>query len=199
MTANFFQETVFIAGLLVLFAGCSMLGMKAEKSSQETKGSVTIGFTLTRISGRASNQYAVWIEDEDGQLVRTLFVTDYMARKQGWKVREQTLITWQNIADVKNIPQKDIDAVSGATPQAGRQSIVWDMKDAAGKAVAAGTYVYRIEGSLLWENTEMWTGRIRVGGARESSRAKVSYFPDGADKMERTLISDVSAVYILAP
>ena len=193
------HSTVFIAGLLVLFAGCSMLGMKAEKSSQEAKGNVTIGFTLTRISGRASNQYAVWIEDEDGQLVRTLFVTDYMARKQGWMVREQTLITWQNIADVKNIPQKDIDAVSGATPQAGRQSIVWDMKDAAGKAVAAGTYVYRIEGSLLWENTEMWTGRIRVGGARESSRAKVSYFPDGADKMERTLISDVSAVCEPAP
>ena len=96
---------------------------------------------------------------------------------------------------MKNMPQEDIDAVSGATPQAGKLSLVWDLKDAAGKAVPAGFYVYRIEGSLLMENTVLWTGKISVDGASETSKAAVSYFPEGADKLERTLISDVSAVY----
>ena len=83
---------VLVAVLFVLFAGCSMLGMKGSKAKAVT-GKVTIGFTLTRISGRASNQYAVWLEDETGRHVRTLFVTDYMTRRQGWKVRQQSLTT----------------------------------------------------------------------------------------------------------
>ncbi len=182
---------IFIASLLVLFSGCSMLGSQ----TQVAKGKVTISYTLTRIEGRGSNQYAVWIEDEAGRHVRTLFVTDYMARRQGWKVREQSLMTWVKVADVKNTPQEGIDAVSGATPQPGNHSVIWDMKDAMDKTVIAGVYIYRIEGSLLMENTVMWTGKIHVGGAREISQATVSHFPDGADKLGKTLISDVSAVY----
>ncbi len=96
---------------------------------------------------------------------------------------------------MKNSPQEDIDAVSGATPQSGTLSVAWDMKDATGKAIVAGVYVYRIEGSLSWENTVLWTGKIRVGAAKETSRATVSYFPEGADKLGMTLISDVSAIY----
>lgn len=189
---------VLIAALLVLFAGCSMLGMRDSKAKAVT-GKVTIGFTLTRISGRGSNQYASWIEDETGRYVRTLFVTDYMARRQGWKVRQQSLVTWVKAADVKNKPQAEIDALSGATPQAGKLSVVWDLKDATGKAVVAGVYVYRIEGCLLNENHVLWTGKIRVGRAKETSQATSIHFPEGADKLGRTLISDVSAVYDPTP
>ncbi len=195
---------VLVAAVLVLLAGCSMQGIKAQKDTQGSRaraatGKVTIGFTLTRISGRSSNQYAVWIEDEAGSHVRTLFVTDYMARRQGWKVRQQSLVTWVKAADVINMPQLDLDAVSGATPQAGELSAVWDLKDRTGKAVIAGVYVYRIEGSLLQANTVLWTGKIRVGGARETSKAVASYFPEGADKLGRILISNVSAIYDPTP
>jgi len=145
---------IFVASLLLLFTGCSILGMRAQKGKQgyqvkEATGNVTINYMLTRISGRASNQYAVWIEDEAGRFIRTLFVTDYMARRQGWKVRQQTLSTWVKVADVKNTPQENIDAVSSATPQSGKLSVVWDLKDVTGKTVVAGIYIYRIEGSLL--------------------------------------------------
>jgi len=196
--------TVLVAALLVLSVACSMLGIKPQKGTQGPQtqaatGKVTIGYTLTRISGRSSNQYAVWIEDEAGMHVRTLFVTDYMARRQGWKVRQQSLVTWVKAADVKNMPQADLDAVSGATPQTGKGSAVWDLKDKTGKAVATGVYVYRIEGSLLQANTVLWTGKIRVGGAKESSQATAGYFPEGADKLGRTLVSDVSAVYDPTP
>ena len=144
-------------------------------------------------------KYASWIEDEIDRYVRKLFVTDYMARRQGWKVRQQSLVTWVKAADVKNKPQADIDALSGATPKAGKLSVVWDLKDATGKAVAAGVYVYRIEGCLLNENHVLWTGKIRVGGAKETSQATSIHFPEGADKLGRTLISDVSTVYDPTP
>ncbi len=175
--------------LFLFFDGTVSAQVKAAAT-----GKVTINYTLARISGSASNQFAVWIEDEAGRYVRTLFVTDYMARRQGWKVRQQSLITWVKMADVANLPQQDIDAVSGATPKPDSLSIVWDLKDSKGKPVVSGVYIYRIEGSIRWENTVLWTGKIRVGGVSETSKATVSYFPEGAEK-QGTLITDVSAVY----
>jgi hypothetical protein len=189
----------------VLFAGCSMMGGKKQPGAEGpavktgavkiAAGAVTVNYTLTRISGRSSNQYAIWIEDEGGKYIRTLMVTDYMARRQGWKVRQQSLVTWVKAANIANMPQTDLDAISSPTPQAGTHSALWDLKDATGKPVPAGTYTYRIEGSLLSENTVLWTGKITVGGVRQTSPAVVSYFPPGADKLGRTLITDVTAVY----
>jgi hypothetical protein len=72
---------------------------------------------------------------------------------------------------------------------------VWDLKDAAGKTVPAGVYVYKAEGCLLWANNILWTGKISVGGAAAASQAEASYYPEGADKLGKTLITDVSASY----
>ena len=191
---------IFISVLLVLLAGCSILGMRAQKGIQSSQpqaatGKVTISFTLSRISGPGSNQYAVWIEDEAGRYVTTLFVTDYMTRRQGWKVRQQSLMNWVRAADLNNMPQQDIDAMSSATPQAGTQTVEWDLTDASGKTVNASVYVYRIEACLLMENNVLWAGDIRVGDARQTSQPKVSYYPETAENLGRTLISDISIVY----
>jgi hypothetical protein len=180
-------------GLCLVLMFC---GPAPTQAPSAAKGTVTIGYTLTRIPGSASNQYAIWIEDGAGKFVKTLFVTDYMARRQGWKIRTESLITWVKAAGVPDMPQPALDAVSGATPQAGKHSAAWDLTDATGKAMPAGNYVYRIEGSLLWANTVLYTGKIKIGGSRETSKAEVSYFPAGADTLGRTLISDVSAVYV---
>lgn len=169
-------------------------GWTAAAQAQTAAGKVTISYTLTRINKIASNQFAVWVEDEAGRYIRTLFATDFMARRQGWKIRQEICPIWIKAADVKNTPQQDIDAVSSPTPQSGILSVVWNLKDAKGMPLSAGVYVYRIEGNLYWENTVVWTGKIRVGGARETSLATVSYSPEGADK-QGTLISVVSAVY----
>jgi len=65
---------------------------------------------------------------------------------------------------------------------------------AAGRGVAPGVYLYRIEGNLYWENTVQWTGRIRIGGTRDATSATPVYSPSEADK-QGNLISQVSAVY----
>lgn len=184
------------AALCILTAlGCAA----AARTPKVPTGKVTITFNLTRIRGTASNQYAVWIEDGAGKFVRTLFVTNYMARREGWKTRRESLVTWVKAADVKNLPKEAIDAVSFATPQTGPQSVVWDLRDAAGAVVAAGTYTYKVEASLLWANTALYTGSIRIGGKGDSSKAALVLFPAGADTLKRTLVSDVAAVYDPAP
>lgn len=72
--------------------------------------------------------------------------------------------------------------------------MVWDLKERAGQSVAPGTYRYRIEGNIFWANTVLWTGAIRVGGAREASTASAVYSPPEAAKLP-ALISQVTALY----
>ena len=196
--SNYVRYGVRLLLKAMIAAWCFILilgGAAAAQTQAAATGKVTVNYTLTRISGSASNQFAVWIEDEAGKYIRTLFVTNYMARRQGWKARQQSLVTWVKAADVKNLPKEDIDAMSSATPQSGKLSVVWDLKDAAGKPVLAGVYVYRVEGCLLWENNVLWTGKISVGKAAASSQAEAGYYHEAAEKLDRTLISDVSAAY----
>ncbi|MFC1541860.1 DUF2271 domain-containing protein [Candidatus Latescibacterota bacterium] len=188
-------HTMIFAALLLLFAGCSLLGLGEQSGMQAVSGKVSIGFTLSRISGPGSNQYAIWIEDESGQYIRTLFVTDYMTRRNGWKVRQQSMVNWVRTADLNNMSQQNIDAMSSATPQAGTQTVAWDLTDASGKPVGAGVYVYKIEACLLMENNVLWTGEIRVGGARQTSQPEVIYYPKTAADLGRTLISNIAIVY----
>ncbi|MCU0693143.1 MAG: DUF2271 domain-containing protein [Polyangiaceae bacterium] len=83
--------------------------------------------------------------------------------------------------------------MSGATPPNGVQTVVWDLTDRAGKGVAPGTYRYRIEGNISWANTVLWTGVIRLGGARESSTASAVWSPPEAANLGG-LISAVTAL-----
>lgn len=40
---------------------------------------IEISFDYTRMSTHASNQIAVWVEDKSGQLIKTIYVSDFTA------------------------------------------------------------------------------------------------------------------------
>jgi len=162
-------------------------------SGKEISGTVTISYVLHKIPTMASNQIAVWIEDEDGSYVKTLYATQFTARG-GFKKRTQSLPEWIKKSEWENRSQAEIDAVSGATQQAGMNELLWDLTDSAGKKVAAGTYVYKIEGIIYWENRVIWQGRINVGGEENTSMAQATYFPQDANK-RGILLEQVKAVY----
>ncbi len=179
---------------IVAFALALVAAAPLIVGAQTTSGTVTVSFTVTRAHRIASDQFAVWIEDSKGTFVRTLFVTNFVGRRAGWKIRPQTTPSWIKAAQVKDVPQKQIDAVSSATPPDGALSVIWDLKDGKGNVVPPGTYLYKVEGNISWENTVLWTGSITTGGADASSRASAVYSPEGAQKLG-SLITDVAAVY----
>jgi hypothetical protein len=156
-------------------------------------GTVTVTYTLHRISRLASNQLAVWIEDADGRYVRTLFATDYMARRQGYRKRPQCCPEWVKASGLERLSPKEVDAVSGATQSPGRISLEWDCTDARGKPVAPGVYLYKIEGNIYFEKRVLWTGSIRVGTAASESAATAQYLPDASAAQEGTLVEEVGA------
>jgi hypothetical protein len=172
-------------GLLVL--ACTWV------SALEPDGTVIIAYTLHRIPKMASNQLAVWIEDAEGRFVRTLFATDFMARRRGFLKRPQVCPEWVRAADLGQLDPKAIDAVSGATQKPGPVTLVWDCTAADGRPVAPGPYLFKVEGNLFWEKRVLWTGRIEVGTAASESAAAVQYLPDASSAQEGVLVEGVTA------
>ncbi len=181
------KNNVRVLSVAILFF---LLGGEAFAKS----GVVTVSYTLSRKQGWASNQIAVWIEDDKGNFVKTLFATNYMAKRKGFKARPMMCPEWVKAADLHNLPQAQIDAVSGPTQKPGNISLEWDCTDAKGNPVAPGVYVYKIEGSIYWENRVLWTGKISVGNKPDSSAAAAVYTPETAPKKGQ-ILADVAAKF----
>jgi len=156
-------------------------------------GSVAITYTLRFRKGNASNQIAVWIEDENGKYIRGIFATHYAAT-EGYIKRPECLPLWIQTSAWPNAPKKEIDAVTGATQKHGVITLTWDCKDRNGQPVKPGKYMYVIEGNIFWADRVVWRGEINVGDEENTSLAQVEYIPPTAIKTG-ILVENVSAAY----
>lgn len=121
---------------------------------------VEVDFDYKEMSGFASNQFALWVENENSNVVKTLFATDFTAAKRGYKKRGQSLNNWVFAAKPDNMSDTDIDAISGATPKSGTQHFVWDFTDNQGQKVPAGKYFIKLEATLFAGSNVVYTGAV---------------------------------------
>jgi len=180
---------IVLAGLLaaLLLAGCAQAGQPEPQAEIGAPGTLTVTFDFERQSGHASNQFAVWIEDTDGNLVKTLYATKFTA-KGGYKNRPDSLAAW--VARARGVT--DFDAVAGATPKSGPLAYVWDLTGEDGGAAPAGTYRFFVEGTLRWKDYVLYTGEIGVGGAGAMTMGVRSSF---SESPESGMIANVRAEY----
>lgn len=134
-----------------------------EMLSTDKIAGVSIDFDYTRMSGKASNQIAIWVEDNTGAVIKTLFVTDFTASRRGYRSREDALEFWVQATNPENISDTDIDAISSATPAPGAQHFEWDLTDNDGQIVQEGKYCIKLEGTLYWSSNVLYTGMIDIG------------------------------------
>jgi hypothetical protein len=176
------KKYLFILLLLVTIFACTGAQEKTAKAAAE------LSFTYTRLSGSASNQFAVWVEDEQGKFIKTLYATKYTAAG-GWKRRETSIPVWVKKSGLANLTGAQVDAITGATPKTGTLVYTWDGADSSGKAVSTGNYVLFLEGTLRWENQVLYRAPISLGKEIMSWAVSAEYKGDaGAD---RAMISDV--------
>ena len=134
---------------------------KKEEAAKKAQ-TLEVSFDYQRQAGPGSNQYAVWIENEKGDVVKTLFVTSYTTKgrarggeqpKRGYIVRPACVPTWVKTVKADERTDQQLDAVTGATPQAGGTlTFTWDFTDEQGKAVPQGNYIY--ENTGYWEEVK---------------------------------------------
>ena len=116
------------------------LGVAQKKSGKSAKStSLGVSFDYQRQNTYGSNQYAVWIENEKGEVVKTLFVTAFTTKGRargneklvrGYIKRPNCVPTW--VKDVKAEELSDIQlyGFTGATPQdSGIKTFTWDFTD----------------------------------------------------------------------
>ena len=154
--------------LLAAISGQAAAGTSESGAAPSAVGisGVDISFDYKQISGWASNQMALWVEDRSGNAVRTLYVSDFTGARRGYEKRPDSLKSWAAAAKPRNMTDESIDAVSGATPSDGRQAFFWDLTDDSGAAIPAGTYRICLEGTLRWSSSVMFCSEIDLNAAR---------------------------------
>jgi hypothetical protein len=176
-----------------VFLFCLLIAAGGALCAQDGSwGKVIISYTLDHLEQRASNQLAVWIEDAGGRHVKTLFATDFMARRKGFRIRPQCCPEWVKASGLADMTDGEIDAISGATQKPGKINLSWDCTDQKGKPVPSGVYLYKVEGNIAWEKRVLWSGRITVGRTASRSAATAQWLPEDA-RDAGVLVTKVSA------
>jgi hypothetical protein len=120
-------------------------------------GRLLVTFDYAKQSGHASNQFAVWLQSEEGDYLTTLYATAYIA-KGGWKKRSG-IPAWVEASGIKEMSADEIDAISSATPKAGTLTYTYSdpLKDASGNIYEGDKFRVVVEGSLRWENRVLYS------------------------------------------
>jgi hypothetical protein len=182
--------TAFCAFFAVLPVFAQSKGQNSAADDAGTLGQVSITFSFKRQNIIASNQIAVWIEDGQGRIVKTLYISRFTG-KGGFKNRPDSLSAWT--AKAKPSSASELDAFTGATPKNGGVTYTWDCTDSKGNAVPAGTYRYVVEGTLYWKSNVVFSGSVTIGKNAHSSSAEAVYSSD--DPAYRYMVRQVKAAF----
>ena len=179
---------LFVMILLIIFT--ASLCFAQDKKS----GIVEISFPYTKQSGFSSNQFAIWIENSNGDFIKTIYATKFTA-KGGWEKRATSLPEWVKKSGLAKLSKTEIDSFSGATPATGDLKYIWNCTDKIDKKVAEGEYKFFIEATLRGEYRVIYTGIIKIGNEKNEVIAKAEYFGITTEK-EKNMLGNVKAVYI---
>ena len=155
---------------------------------------VEIAFDYVRQSGTASNQFAVWIADAEGKIVKTLVATGFTSGRGGWKSRKEALPQWVADSGIATMKDAQIDAFARATPQSGAVRSVWYCDDAEGARVPGGSYSVNVEATLRGENRVLYRSAVRLYGENAESRPEPTFFGPGT--AERGMLTNVVVRFV---
>ena len=190
------------AGILILAILLSMIAV-AQSSKKDVKArALEVSFDYQRQAGPGSNQYAVWIENEKGNVVKTLFVTSYTTKgrarggeqpKRGYIVRPACVPTWVKTVKADEKTDQQLDAVTGATPQAGgTQTFTWDFTDEQGKAVPQGDYKVVVEATLFFDSDIIYSGTFSTKD--KEGNVKLTSTLTKEDEQHKNMVTNVKAI-----
>ncbi len=124
-------------------------------------------------------QTAVWIEDREGNFVKTIYVSGFSGHV---KEKELRLPEWANSSKFV-----DVDAVTGASINLGQHVFAWDLKDNLGRKIEPGEYVVKVE-VAYWPSMQYQLVSAAVNLGKKPDRTvikegsfvpylEVTYFP----------------------
>jgi len=138
-------------------------GIKHADLSDAQRPAVVIDLLLG-FQDELPPQTAVWIEDADGDFVKTVYVSGFAGFV---RERQVTLPIWGAVSEYA-----DADAVTGASIDVGRHIFIWDLEDHGGKTVPYGDYVIKVEVSH-WPSNLYQIAEAAVEIGKKTSRTVI--------------------------
>ena len=108
-------------------------------------------------------------------------------------MRPACVPTWVKVAKASEQTDQQLDAVTGATPQAsGVQTFTWNFTDQQGKAVPQGTYKVFVEATLYNNSDIIYSGTFstkdKAGNVTLTSKLTEP------DEQHKNMVTNVKAV-----
>jgi len=188
--------------LFVMIATLLMSGIAVAQNAKKAEKTLEVSFNYEKQGGPGSNQYAIWIENEKGEFVKTLFVTSYTSKgrarggqpaQRGYIVRPTCVPVWVKTSKAEEKTDEQLDAVTGATPQnSGTQTFAWNFTDEQGKAVPQGTYKVKVEATLYFDSDIIYTGTFTTKD--KAGNIALTSELTKPDEQHKNMVTEVKAV-----
>ena len=202
------MKKIFSAIIVTMLLAIPVVALNTGVSSQSADGlaqkasTLEVSFNYQRQNGPGSNQYAVWIENDKGDVVKTLFVTSFTTKgrtrgneqpMRGYVKRPACVPTWVKASMADALSDEQLDAFTGATPQAsGTQTFTWDFTGQDGKAVKKGTYKVFVEATLFNASTITYSGTFSTKD--KAGIVTLTSQLTEPDENHKDMVTDVKAV-----
>lgn len=190
------QKKIFLpflaAAFLLSACGSTVNSQRAGEKAAAQKGPVAaVSFDINRMSTMASNQIAVWVENTQGQTVKTLYVSNFTGKNRGYTRRDMSLNHWVKAARPADMTDKELDSVSSATPKTGKQTYTWDLTDSKGNPVPKGIYTIKAEGTLYWTSNVVYSGKIDIANLQKGPVTVTMQRSEPNNKENETMLQNV--------
>jgi len=163
----------------------------APVSTQPTGGTLEITFHFNKAEEVVpSYQIAIWLESEEGEFVKTLFVSQYLAGSG--ILHEGICPDWVKQAHWEKVDESEFDAVAGATPPIGANTLKFDCQS---KGILPGTYRFCVQAHINENYNILYRGKIAVGHDASEGRAEAFYSPK-KHPLAAEILCDVRATYV---
>ena len=192
------QKKFFIAILAAMLLAIPVMGQSKKGQGKNLE----VSFNYQKQAGPGSNQYAVWIENDKGEVVKTLFVTSFTTKgrargnaqpQRGYVMRPACVPTWVKASKASEKTDQQLDAVTGATPQAdGVQTFTWNFTDQQGKAVPQGNYKVFVEATLYNDSDIIYSGTFSTKG--KAGNVALTSTITKSDEQHKNMLTNVKAV-----
>lgn len=185
------KKAVFIIMSVYLLSACAK-PLNAPNYSGER---VEVSFNYNKRSGFSSNQFVVWVEDENGDYITTLFATEKTTTGGIWEKREYSLYNWRKKSGLENMSHGEMDAFSGATPKAKKnpQKYAWRITDKNSVPLPDGKYNIFVEGTIYSSHYVVYKATIETGN--RYSYVKAIAFYSSEEAKTSNMIENVSVSY----
>lgn len=160
----------FLAGLTSFAVSSSVLARGLAPKKWDAKMEVAVDVTIATIEGtRVHRPYvAVYIEDKDGKVLRTLSLW-VQTERRGPRWIPDLRRWWAGTGEEHD---KLVTSTSSATRSAGKYTLVWDGKDDAGKYVDQGKFTVCVEAAREHGTYGLMKKEIEIGKKTFSSKVE---------------------------